>query len=323
MDTRVVRLRTAAFALRTQLAAVAQQAHAAAHAEAAHPHTQEATEEEAQLLGGQQEMTGEKVQLHTEAARLDAKAEAIEAYRAARTSQWGCELPESLLGEVFSHLGWRCGAVRLVCAGWSGAHDKLLPRLQFRIPRALVVESLPEHVAESMLRGMAQVTEVQITYTGPSMGGIPSTSSIMLTQDDKSLVAWNLPQLLSLPALTSLTLDIPDKLTVVAARALGSLTMLTSLELHRGDMESLNEWDNNDEQSDLVRDEYVEEHREAKLAEGWDNDGYWDATTMATSTKRFHISFTRCSFQSVFLRSMSSTETSCAASLRVRYGRRR
>jgi hypothetical protein len=130
MDTRVVRLHTAADALRTQLAALAlQQAPAAAQAEAAHPHTQEAPAEEAQP----EEMTDEMVQLHTEAARLDAKADEVEAYRAARTSQWGCELPESLLGEVFSRLGWRCGAVRQVCAGWYSAHDKLLPRLQFRM----------------------------------------------------------------------------------------------------------------------------------------------------------------------------------------------
>jgi hypothetical protein len=142
MDARVGRLRTAAEALRTQLAALSQQQSQAAQAEAARPHTRGAKEaavrreqEAAQLLSRQQEMTDKTVQLQTDAARLDAKAEAVEAYRAARTSQWGCELPEGLLGEVFSHLAWRCKAVRLVCAGWNGAHDKLLPRLQFRAPR--------------------------------------------------------------------------------------------------------------------------------------------------------------------------------------------
>jgi hypothetical protein len=131
MDARVGRLRTAAEALRTQLAALSQQQSQAAQAEAARPHTRGAKEaavrreqEAAQLLSRQQEMTDMTVQLQTETARLDAKAEAVEAYRAARTSQWGCELPESLLREVFSHLAWRCKAVRLVCAGWNGAHDK-------------------------------------------------------------------------------------------------------------------------------------------------------------------------------------------------------
>ena len=60
---------------------------------------------------------------------------------------------------------------------------------------------------------------------------------------DDGIIQAILPQLHSLPAITSLTLDIPDALTAVTARALGSLTMLTTLELHRGDVESVVEVD--------------------------------------------------------------------------------
>ena len=149
-------------------------------------------------------MTKETEQLH-----LDDKAEAVAEYRAARTSPWGCELPESLLGEVFSRLGWRCKAVRLVCAGWQGAHDKLLPRLRWLLPGGAFYGQAP--------LGLERV------------GG--HVENLLLNADR---FVWFVSQLQSLPALTSLTLQIPDSLTAAAALALGSLTMLTSLELHRG-----------------------------------------------------------------------------------------
>jgi hypothetical protein len=78
---------------------------------------------------------------------------------------------------------------------------------------------------------MWRVTEVQMSYA-PFRGGT-----------DDGIIQAILPQLHSLPAITSLTLDIPDALTAVTARALGSLTMLTTLELHRGDVESVVEVD--------------------------------------------------------------------------------
>jgi hypothetical protein len=95
------------------------------------------------------------------------------------------------------------------------------------------------------MRGMGRVTEVQMSYRSYSDGGAEviqmsyAPSEFSGGTDDGSFIAWTLPQLHSLPAITSLTLDIPDALTSVAARALGSLTMLTTLELHRGDVESV------------------------------------------------------------------------------------
>jgi hypothetical protein len=117
---------------------------------------------------------------------------------------------------------------------------------------------------ENVLRGMGQVTEVHMSDT---------VHCELREPVETSFVSSALPQLSSLPALTTLTLDIPDSLNHVTAQDLSSLTTLTSLELHRGAMPSKDEV-GVDEYSEMYEWDMgkVAADRPRRLAEGFQDD---------------------------------------------------
>ena len=144
------------------------------------------------------------------------EARLVQQYRAARSSKWGSELPYSLLGEVFSSVGWggpECAAMRLVSAGWCSAHDLMCPKLRIRSWK-----SWPGWAAGT-LKQLERVTTVDL--------------SEVLTAYRGDEMATRLPLLQSLPSLTSLELHLNDMLSEVEAKALGGLTTLSSLTLVR------------------------------------------------------------------------------------------
>ena len=128
-------LHSAAETLRSQLATLAQQAHATEqHAHAVRPHTRASKKVNTRLTEEAAAMRGRHAQLEEEAAKLDVRVKAVEEYRAARPSQWGSELPQALMVEILSHVGWGqpgCAAMRLVSTAWCSAHDQHCPTMKF------------------------------------------------------------------------------------------------------------------------------------------------------------------------------------------------
>ena len=180
MDLRVAKLRSVVDALRTEMEALAVQQSA----------------------------------LQTRATGLQARIVTVEEYRAARSSEWGSELPYSLLGEVFNLVGWggpECAAMRLVSVGWCSAHDSMCRKLRIRS-----WSNWPGWAAGTLLE---RVTTVDLR----KVWGYNA-------RDGR---ATCLSRLKSLPSLTSLELCLSDVLSKVEAKALGGLTTLTSLTLVR------------------------------------------------------------------------------------------
>jgi hypothetical protein len=209
-------LHSAAETLRSQLATLAQQAHATEqHAHAVRPHTRASKKMNTRLTEEAAAMRGRHAQLEEEAAKLDVRVKAVEEYRAARPSQWGSELPQALMVEILSHVGWGqpgCAAMRLVSTAWCSAHDQHCPTMKFHSFHWAAG-------AAGTLRSLQRVSSVTV-----DAGLAPAIQAGLI---------HCLPQLQSLPSLTSLELRLPTRLTQPVACALGSLTMLTSLKLKR------------------------------------------------------------------------------------------
>jgi hypothetical protein len=117
--------------------------------------------------------------------------------------------------EILSRVGWGqpgCAAMRLVSTAWCSAHDQHCPTMKFHSFHWAAG-------AAGTLRSLQRVSSVTV-----DAGLAPAIQAGLI---------HCLPQLQSLPSLTSLELRLPTRLTQPVACALGSLTMLTSLKLKR------------------------------------------------------------------------------------------
>ena len=155
-------------------------------------------------------------------------AEAVESYRAARSTPWGAELPKPFLRDLLHCLkgqrGWRGSRFRLVCAGWQAAHDEQCTRLQLKLWNPM----------RAALPCLERVTEVDVASVSEAVRSKPKA---LHQHDEEVAVAatlhLHLAKLRSLPSLTNLALDIPVAASTAVAIELGSLTTLTTVRVRR------------------------------------------------------------------------------------------
>ena len=202
--------------LRSQAAALRTAATALRSAREQNPVEKRSKKAEEKHVEDMEALRSQEAQLTEEAVALDARVAAVEAYRSQHTSQWGSSLPQDILVDVISHVGWgkQAAVLRLEVAGWCSAHDLHCPAMKIR------GWAWPDGAADT-LRCMERVSTVVVLKPGYSYGA-------------KGSMAMCLPALKGLPSLTSLELGLErNSLTKAGGLALGTLTGLTSLTLVR------------------------------------------------------------------------------------------
>ena len=206
--------------LRSQAAALRTSATALRTAREQTPVKKRSKKAEEKHVEEMEALRSQEAQLTEEAVALDARVAAVEAYRSQHTSQWGSSLPQGILAEIISHVGWgkQAAVLRLVAAGWCSAHDLHCPAMKIR------GWEWPDGAADT-LRSMERVTTV-VLKPGYRYG------------DVKGSMATCMPALQYLPSLTSLELGLEAdfgraSITKADGLALGTLTGLKSLTLVR------------------------------------------------------------------------------------------
>jgi hypothetical protein len=176
--------------LRSQAAALRTAATALRSAREQNPVEKRSKKAEEKHVEDMEALRSQEAQLTEEAVALDARVAAVEAYRSQHTSQWGSSLPQDILVDVISHVGWgkQAAVLRLVAAGWCSAHDLHCPAMKIR------GWAWPDGAADT-LRCMERVSTVVVLKPGYSYGA-------------KGSMAMCLPALKGLPSLTSLELGL-------------------------------------------------------------------------------------------------------------------
>jgi hypothetical protein len=177
--------------LRSQAAALRTAATALRSAREQNPVEKRSKKAEEKHVEDMEALRSQEAQLTEEAVALDARVAAVEAYRSQHTSQWGSSLPQDILVDVISHVGWgkQAAVLRLVAAGWCSAHDLHCPAMKIR------GWAWPDGAADT-LRCMERVSTVVVLKPGYSYGGA------------KGSMATCMPALQGLPSLTSLELGL-------------------------------------------------------------------------------------------------------------------